>query len=329
MHCKPSVLQVDVLPLTSSCHTEILDSSSTCSVGEDTSELSGSYSVTAPSLSPFTSEFDITEDEEETRRPPLTISSSSSLAPSEKGTSRLPSLCMQLFTSEQPSLQPVTSEQPSLQPVTSERPSLQPVTSQRPSLQPVTSERPSLQPVTSERPSLQPVTSEQPSPSLQPVTSEQPSLQPVTSERPLSSLFPPRQLTHCVVTASSCSEDTYGLMGDNLDTNIKSRYLRSNVDTRENSLHYFNCFAIKYRIPFNELPILPRHMCMNSPEKLAKQFLPSKDNDEAMKENFVMLVRRKITTHMAYFKFSCSDIVDWHKQHKYYQEMSIKSEVVC
>ena len=289
MHCKPSVLQVDVLPLTSSCHTEILDSSSTCSIGEDTSELSGSYSVTAPSLSPFTSEFDITEDEEETRRPPLTISSSSSLAPSEKGTSRLPSLCMQLFTSEQPSLQPVTSE----------------------------------------RPSLQPVTSEQPSPSLQPVTSERPSLQPVTSERPLSSLFPPRQLTHCVVTASSCSEDTYGLMGDNLDTNIKSRYLRSNVDTRENSLHYFNCCAIKYRIPFNELPILPRHMCMNSPEKLAKQFLPSKDNDEAMKENFVMLVRRKITTHMAYFKFSCSDIVDWHKHHKYYQEMSIKSEVVC
>ena len=258
MHCKPSVLQVAVLPVTSSCYTEILDSSSTCSIEVDTSELSCSYSFTAPSLSPFTSEFDITEDEEETFRPPLARSSSPLAASEER-------------TSEQSSLQQATSEPPSLQQATSEQPSLQPVTSEPPSLQPVTSEPPS----------------------LQPVTSEPPSQQSVTSERPLLSS----------VIASSCCEDTYGLMGDNLDTNIKSRYLRSNIDTQENSLHYFNCCAIKYRIPFNELPILPQHMCMNSPEKLALQFLPSKDNDEAMKQIFAMLVRRKITTHMEVFLF--------------------------
>ena len=36
-----------------------------------------------------------------------------------------------------------------------------------------------------------------------------------------------------------------------------------------------------------------------------------------------------IVSNMQYFKLCCSDIVTWHKDHKYYEEMSTKSEVVC
>ena len=71
-----SVLQVDELPIIGdphSCDTETLDSS-TSSFEPNTSEVYCS-SVTAPSLSPFTSEFDITEDEGGTFRPSLARSS--------------------------------------------------------------------------------------------------------------------------------------------------------------------------------------------------------------------------------------------------------------
>lgn len=62
---------------------------------------------------------------------------------------------------------------------------------------------------------------------------------------------------------------------------------------------------------------------LNAPEKTALQLLPT---DKVMKEIFIMIVSRILTTHI---QFSCSDVVTWHKDHKYYKEMSAKSEVIC
>ena len=41
-----------------------------------------------------------------------------------------------------------------------------------------------------------------------------------------------------------------------------------------------------------------------------------------------MIAARKLATHMPFFQFACSDVT-WHKEHKYYKEMSSKSDVVC
>ena len=123
--------------------------------------------------------------------------------------------------------------------------------------------------------------------------------------------------------------DTFSSMGDNLDTTIKCRYMRTDSHI-EGSLHYFHVLAVKDRIKdISQLAITPYHTCINNPEKMSAQLLPTKEHDAALKENFIMIVARKLATHMPFFQFACSDIVTWHKEHKYYKEMSSKSDVVC
>ena len=77
-----------------------------------------------------------------------------------------------------------------------------------------------------------------------------------------------------------------------------------------------------------QLAITPHRTCLNSPEKMAVQLLPTKECDVVFKEIFIMIVSWILTTHMQFFQFACSDIVTWHKEHKYYKEMSTKSDVV-
>ena len=72
---------------------------------------------------------------------------------------------------------------------------------------------------------------------------------------------------------------TYSLMGDNLDTNIKPRYKRIENHQGE-SLHYFHYLAIKDRISqLSQLAITPCHTCINSPQKMALQLLPTDESD--------------------------------------------------
>ena len=132
------------------------------------------------------------------------------------------------------------------------------------------------------------------------------------------------------ITSSNLSTSlvTYSLMGDNLDTTVKSRFIRTD-GRKGSSLHYFHSLAIKDRISnLCELDITPYHNCINKPESTALEFLPSISNDKAMKDIFIMIISKILATHMPYFNLSCSDIVTWHKHHKYYKEMSTKSEVV-
>ena len=116
---------------------------------------------------------------------------------------------------------------------------------------------------------------------------------------------------------------TYSI--DNLDTNVKCRYTRT--DGRSNQfLHYFHSLAIKDRI--EEFSQAPYHGCLNNMTKTAVNLLPTLKSDDDLTDTMAMIISHVITTRMPYFKFACSDIVTWHCEHKYYEEMSTKSEMV-
>ena len=122
---------------------------------------------------------------------------------------------------------------------------------------------------------------------------------------------------------------TFSTMGDNLDTTIKRRYMRTDSHI-EGSLHYFHVLAVKDRVEdFGQLAITPYCTCFNNPEKMAIQLLPTKEQDATLKENLIMIVAQKLATYMPFLQFACSDVTTWHKEHKYYKEMSSKSDVVC
>ena len=134
------------------------------------------------------------------------------------------------------------------------------------------------------------------------------------------------QSSDSVATHIACK--TYSLMGDNLDTNVKPRYKRT--DHLGESLHYFHCLAIKDRISlFSQLAITPQHTCINRPQEMALQLLPTTESDSDLIDVMTMVISRVLATHLSYFQFSCSDVVTWHKDHQYYKEMSTKSDVVC
>ena len=116
-------------------------------------------------------------------------------------------------------------------------------------------------------------------------------------------------------------------MGDNIDKSVKARYMRMEGH-RNQSLHYFNSFALCDRISFNHLPDVFPHTCFNSPKQRALYMLPSKKDDEALALMFETHISRILCTHIPFFKTSFEDIVEWHIRHRYYDEMSAKSEVV-
>ena len=131
------------------------------------------------------------------------------------------------------------------------------------------------------------------------------------------------------ITPSQCTSNvlTYKLVGDNLDDTITPRFVRADT-YRKKSVHYFNSYTIKDRIDFSHL--LPVHLptCHPSPLHIAESLLPSLSDDQVIRRNMSTLVGRIIVSHMDSFKTSFSDVVDWHINHKYYAEMSQRSETV-
>ena len=97
--------------------------------------------------------------------------------------------------------------------------------------------------------------------------------QPLAScTQPLASCTQPlASCTQDTTLLTSCTEDnnpliprlciqplSFKLVGDNIDKNVKARYLRS--DHGNSSLHYFHSFAVKDRIDFSHLSsTLPLH----------------------------------------------------------------------
>ena len=115
----------------------------------------------------------------------------------------------------------------------------------------------------------------------------------------------------------------FKIVGDNVDKNVKPRYMRS--DNRLQSLHYFHSFAIKSRIDIAGLSDIP-------PDPLdtvdISKLLPNDDDDKQLHNNFRVHIERMLVRNIQFLKFACDDLITLHIKHKYYSEMSGPSEIV-
>ena len=90
-------------------------------------------------------------------------------------------------------------------------------------------------------------------------------------------------LTSNVQSSSSLPEIPlpFKIVGDNIDKNIRPRYVRSNA--RSTSIHYFDSYALRDQIDFHTLS-LP------SKQDLAESILPSTTDDEMLRNNVIVIV---------------------------------------
>ena len=131
---------------------------------------------------------------------------------------------------------------------------------------------------------------------------------------------------HVVVPSSQRSPsilNSYKLVGDNLDKHVTPREMR--VDHQAQSLHYFNCYAVKDRIStfgLEDNPSLPDFSAFSE-----GKILPTEGDHESLMSNLVILVSRVVKKHFPFFsKFGTG--VPKHIEHKFYVEMAKKSEIV-
>lgn len=126
-------------------------------------------------------------------------------------------------------------------------------------------------------------------------------------------------------TSQQDTGEPHGLkiVGDNIDKNVKPRDMRHDVQAQ--SLHYFNSYAVKDRLPTSHLedkPCLPDFSSF-APSKL----LPTGGDDKSIQDNFTILISRVLSKNFPFFeKFATG--VPKHIEHKYYKELSKKSEIV-
>ena len=117
--------------------------------------------------------------------------------------------------------------------------------------------------------------------------------------------------------------DGIKIVGDNIDKHVKPREMRHDVQAQ--SLHYFNSYAVKDRLPTTQLedkPSLPDFSSFDLSE-----LMPSTEDDRLIQKNFTVLISRVLKKNFQFFeKFATG--VPKHIKHKYYKEFSKKSEVV-
>lgn len=112
----------------------------------------------------------------------------------------------------------------------------------------------------------------------------------------------------------------YKLEFDNLDKNVKPRFMR--YDSQTVSLHYVQVYAVKDRIDYSIFSS-EKPTTMN-----LYDVLPTSDDYELLKQNFTVLVSRIIHSHLPFFGEDFKGLVKKHIPHKYSAEMCKKSEVV-
>lgn len=119
----------------------------------------------------------------------------------------------------------------------------------------------------------------------------------------------------------------FRICGDNIDKNVKARHMR--LDNRNQSLHYFHLYAVENRVDFASFSDEPMdNSSLSDMRQVAKSMLPTAGDDAILRRNISTLILRVLCTHLDFFKSSFHGLVDWHIQHRYYQEMSTKSVVV-
>ena len=127
------------------------------------------------------------------------------------------------------------------------------------------------------------------------------------------------------LTVEPCIEEVsvntgYKIVFDNIDKNIKPRFMRSDYQTR--SLHYVNSYAVKDRINFSQF-------LSETPTELTLfEVLPNDADYKSLKDDFTVLVSRMIVEHMAFFSADYKGLPAKHISHPFSKEMASKSEVV-
>ena len=111
----------------------------------------------------------------------------------------------------------------------------------------------------------------------------------------------------------------YQLVGDNLDKGVRARYMRSQSH-HDQSLHYFNSFAVYNRIDFSSYPDIHPSTCFD----IEQNQLPSRDDDDILRESIATIISRVLTDNMPFFRMTFDDVILWHMKHKYYSQMSKK-----
>ena len=119
----------------------------------------------------------------------------------------------------------------------------------------------------------------------------------------------------------------FHIIGDNLDKNIKPRFLR--VDHHSQSLHFFHLFALKDLINLSGFSNEPNQYFGVQTEELPfENLLPSTTDYQSLISNFGVLVARVLVAHIPYFKTTFDDVIVNHIQHEHRIEMSKKSQTV-
>lgn len=123
----------------------------------------------------------------------------------------------------------------------------------------------------------------------------------------------------------SVATNRYIITGDNLDKTIKPRFMTINHQTQ--SLHYFHAYAALNRISFSGLSEdTPTSRLLRSLS--ASIFLPSLNDCQKLRNNYVVLVARVICSTLKTFG-SFQSYIPKHILHKYSTAMSTKSVTVC
>ena len=119
------------------------------------------------------------------------------------------------------------------------------------------------------------------------------------------------------------TDHTVAIIGDNWDTNIKPRDMRSNNQVK--SLHLFHTVATVSRVKTLHLD---DEQSIGSVRSLPiSDFLPSIDDCTAIRDNYVILVARVITKNFKHFSF-LRDCVPKHIHHEYIAQMAQKTTMV-
>ena len=136
------------------------------------------------------------------------------------------------------------------------------------------------------------------------------------------------QACHYITKEPGPRRECFGfrICGDNIDKTVRRRYMRT--DKKNSSLHYFHSYAVLNRIDASSLSDEIPDLHQLDKKVVTRTMLPSESDDKAIRENITKLVSRVLVEHLAFFRFSFVDVVEWHIEHQFYGEMSKKSVVV-
>ena len=117
----------------------------------------------------------------------------------------------------------------------------------------------------------------------------------------------------------------FKICGDNIDKGVHCRHMR--FDKQTQSLHSFHSYAVRDRVDCSNLADDPLSTTPTVRDVISR-VLPTDEDDAIIHDEFAILVARILCKHMTFFQSSYADVVDWHIEHQFLQEMSQKSDVV-